>query len=71
MNQTSKNLKNNYFILYDNKDNLIYYFENGNELSKKLNKNFWRITENFKKTTENFIKIIIEKKEYKLYTYTD
>lgn len=71
MNYTSKKLKNNYFILYDEKDNIISYFENGNELSEKLNKNFWRITENFKKTTKNFIKIIIEKKEYKLYTYVD
>lgn len=62
--------KRNYFTLYDEKENLICYFDNYRELEKKVNQPLWRIIQQFKKT-KKFIKITINKKEYKLYTFCD
>ena len=71
MSYSSKSFKQkNFFILYDEKDNLICYFDNFTELKKYTKLRIQDIVKKFKQTKE-FIKITIEKKEYKLYTYID
>ena len=71
MSYSSKSFKQkNFFILYDEKDNLICYFDNFTELKKYTKLRIQDIVKKFKKTKQ-FIKITIEKKEYKLYTYID
>ncbi len=62
--------KRNYFTLYDENDNLICYFNNYDELKKTYKRALRNIVIEFKKT-KDFIKITINQKEYKLYTFCD
>ncbi len=62
--------KKNYFAIYDEKDNLIQYFDNYKELSKYYKRELKKIVYDLKKA-KDFIKITIDKKEYKLYTFCD
>lgn len=57
-----------YFVLYDENDNLVCYFDNYNELSKYTKNPLYRIVQLFKKSGE-FIFIQIENKFYKLYAF--
>ncbi len=71
MTYTSKSFrKNNYFTLYDNNENLICYFENYQELTKYTKLRIQDIVKFFKNSND-YIKITIQKKEYKLYTFCD
>ena len=62
--------KRNFFVIYDENDNFIQYFDNAEELKKSYKRELKKIVYDLKKT-KDFIKITIDKKEYKLYTYCD
>lgn len=61
--------KNNYFVLYDNNDNLLYYFDSFVELSKIFNYRLCDLVYQYNKNHTNIITIIIENKKYKLATF--
>ena len=61
--------KNNYFVLYDNNDNLLYYFDNFAELSKIFNYDLRNLVFQYNKNHTNIITIIVENKKYKLATF--
>lgn len=71
MKYNSKTFKEqNYFILYDDNDNVLCYFENFDELKKLFNYRLSDIVYQFNKS-DGFINVDIEKKRYKLYTFCD
>lgn len=61
--------KNNYFVLYDNNDNLLYYFDSFVELSKIFNYRLCDLVYQYNKNHTNIITIIIGNKKYKLATF--
>lgn len=61
--------KNNYFVLYDNNDNLLYYFDSFVELSKIFNYRLSDLVYQFNRNNSNIITIIINNKKYKLATF--
>ena len=61
--------KNNYFILYDNKDNIICYFNNYEELSKYINYTARKLVYEFNFRNTNIINIIIDNKKLRLATF--
>lgn len=60
--------KNNYFVLYDLEDNVLY-FDNWEELSHFISHELRSITQLFNKHNSNVIEIIIDNHIYKLATY--
>lgn len=70
MKYNSKHFKkNNYFILYDLKDNIICYFDDFEELSKILNYQLRNLVYQFNYHNKNIINIEIDNKKYKLATF--
>ncbi len=61
--------KNNYFVLYDNNDSIICYFNSFVELSKFFNYKLSDLVYQYNKTNSNIITIIIDNKMYKLATF--
>lgn len=61
--------KNNYFVLYDNKDNIICYFNNYEELSKYINYTARKLVYEFNFRNTNVINIIIDNKKLRLATF--
>ncbi len=59
----------NYFVLYDLKDNVICYFENINEFSNRFNYPLKEINRKYRNSKNDFINLIIDKKHYKLYSF--
>lgn len=71
MTYSTKSFKErNYFVLYDENDNFIQYFDNTEELKKSYKRELKKIVYDLKKA-KDFIKITINQKEYKLYTFCD
>lgn len=80
--KTKEFRKNNYFVLYewdeylcnsDCKDKIICYYDNWEELHKKILKR-WRIRDlvyEFNKRETNIIVIVVNNRKYKLATFTD
>lgn len=60
--------KNNYFLLYDNYDRLVCYFDNFDELSKYTNVPVRNLVRKFNESL-GFINIVIDNVKYKLYTF--
>lgn len=70
MNYNSKTFKNNnYFILYDLKDNILCYYDNFKELSKIINYRLSDLVHEYNRNKTNIINIIIDKEKYKLATF--
>ena len=71
MNYSINDLRNhNYFMLYDLNDNIVCYFESYDELLKWIKIPLKYLVFKFKNAQE-YINVIVDKKMYKLYTYTD
>ena len=63
---------NNHFILYDDFDNIICYFDNFKELSKYFNYRLSDIVRNYNKYgIDDMIKININNCRYNLFTFID
>lgn len=60
--------KNNYFVLYDSEDNVMY-FDNWDELSCFISHSLYDITQLLNRHNNNVINIIIDNQIYKLATY--
>ena len=70
MHFTSKNLKTiNYFVLYDENDEIICLFNDFNELSKYINYKLYDLTHEYNRHKSNIITIEIDRKRYKLATF--
>ena len=61
--------KNNYFVLYDMKDNILCYYDNFNDLSKVLNYRLSDLVYNYNRNKSNIIIVIINDVKYKLATF--
>ena len=59
------------FVLYDENDNIVCYFNDIDEIKKFSNVRPSRIYKNFEKSFDDFINIIIDNKFYKLYRFED
>lgn len=59
-----------YYVLYDNNDYPISYFENYTELTRVLNYSYKNLNYRFKKFG-NSIKIVIGNQFYKLFKFSD
>ena len=66
MKYTSKKSVNNYFILYGQNDEIIYYFDNFKELSRYINYRYGDLIYEFNSKNTNVIKVIIDNKKYEL-----
>lgn len=66
----SKDLKNlNYFVLYEENDEIICLFNNFDELSKYINYKLYDLTHEYNRHKSNIITIEINRKRYKLATF--
>lgn len=65
----SKTFKNNYFVLYDENDEVICYFDNFNELTNYINYRLSNLVYQYNKQDTNVITIIIDDKKLKLATF--
>lgn len=61
----------NDFVLYDENDNVVCYFNNIDELKKYSNVRPSRIYENFMRSSDCFINIVIDNSTYKLYRFEE
>lgn len=57
-----------YFILYDNNDNIVAYFDNKIEMCNFTGIRFRDVNYRFK--NKNFIKVVIDNILYKLYVFS-
>lgn len=69
MKYNSKQLKNNNFILYDNNDEIICYFDNFKELSNHITQRLYDLVYEYNRHNTNVITIVIDNKKYKLATF--
>lgn len=70
MNYRSKTFKNdNYFVLYDLRDNVVCYFENFEELSKIISYRLSDLVHEYNRYNTNNITVIIDNQKYKLATF--
>jgi len=60
--------KNNYFVLYDSKDNVLY-FDNFEELSIHINYKLYDLVREFNRHKSNVITIFFDNKKMELATY--
>lgn len=70
MNYKSKNFKkDNYFVLYDLRDNVVCYFDNFEELSKMISYRLSDLVHEYNRYNTNNITVIIDNQKYKLATF--
>lgn len=70
MNYKSKSFRDkNYFILYDLNDNIVCYYDNFNELNKKINISITYLIRELNRNKTNIKIIEINNKKYKLATF--
>lgn len=62
-------LKQNYFVLYDINDNILYYFDNFTELSKIFNYRLYNLVHHYNISDTNVINVVIDNQKYKLATF--
>lgn len=63
-------MKNKFYVLYDFEDKPILYFETLKEFSNSLGYNYSYIR-SLSFNTNNFIRLLIDKKCFKLYKFED
>lgn len=68
---TSKIIRENHYVLYDMKDNIIKYYENYDELKKDINYHERNLACRFNKNRSDKIYIVIDKTMYQLYTFSE
>ena len=61
--------KNNHFVLYDQNDMIICYFDDFKELSKHINYTARKLAYEFNFRNTNIINIIIDDKKLRLATF--
>lgn len=61
--------KNNYFVLYDNNDDIVCYFNDFNELAKYLSYRVSDLVREYNRYNSNVITVIIDKRKLKLATF--
>ena len=70
MNLKSKDFrKNNYFVLYDDNDEIICYFNDFNELSRYISYRLSDLVHEYNRYNTNVITIIVDSKKLKLATF--
>lgn len=69
MHFSSKSFINNSFVLYDENDEIICYFDNFNELSRYINYKLYDLVREFNRHKKDLINIEIDRKRYKLATF--
>ena len=65
------NFKDSYYILYDDYDNLITYYNTLIEFCITFNYSCTEIRRKFRNSSTNFINVDIDKRRYKLYIFND
>jgi len=63
-------MEKNYFVLYDNNDYIVCYFDNIREFAFKYNYQYYELRRKFKNSKTNFINLILDNVEYKLYSFS-
>ncbi len=58
-----------YFVMYDNNDNVVCYLDNLDEFLNKYNYQRKEILRKFRNTSSDFINLILENSSYKLYKF--
>lgn len=69
MSYNSKQLKNNFFVLYDLNDDVVCYFDDFKELSNHITQRLHDLVYEYKRHNSNVITIVIDEKKYKLATF--
>lgn len=69
MHFSSKSFINNSFVVYGDNDEIIFYFDNFNELSRHINYKLCDLVREFNRHKTDLINIEIDRKRYKLATF--